>query len=678
MKSSRITILDGFRAISILMVLLFHYFSRWTTPKNPVSLYPYNSDYSYFGYGYLGVQFFFIISGFVIFFTLENTKNMNLFWKNRFIRLIPSMLLASLITLGIFTFFDQSNLFPDSHSTNNLIPSLSFISPNLLNNIFSSSQQSFNYINGSYWSLWPEIQFYLLASVLYFLNKANFIRNFIILIILLIGFNQLVNFILLSGNNFIGLPNDFLIGYTKWIKNGFNLITYLPFFSIGVIFYLLFQNNQKKIITSNFIVFILTLLIIYIVFQGVTKTEKALLILMIALFFCFVYIPNVLSFLEHKSLTKAGESSYFLYLIHENIGILIIYSIGQYFLPFGFILPLLLIICFVSLCIYYTSNIEKKIGDWLKLKIIGIKIHLKIKKMNHSVLASNSINQKIALVIPVLNDRMTITESAIIQFSQQNPSVLLSFTIDSNSKKTISLLKNIQCLCPENIVINIHDSFSNQVEAIRQGMLFAYNHTKSEIIGFIDPNINISFEQWLAMAKQQEYAKQFSATFGSRISSNKKSIVQKRKPISVEFANSLIKRFEKVFIKTDFQDIVCNAKTFNRHLLPFIFKDKFEDDQLFELELLLRLKQKFGRFSIQNGIDNFSIDESDNSQTSFPPFNQLGLLPFRLINLYFKYSSLSEKLINKLYLSFNSILRLFSFNSKKQGLSTRILISVKS
>ncbi len=297
---------------------------------------------------------------------------------------------------------------------------------------------------------------------------------------------------------------------------------------------------------------------------------------------------------------------------------------------------------------------------------------------NYSVLASKSINQKIALVVPVLNDRMTITESAIIQFSQQNPSVLLSFIIDSYSKKTFSLLNTIQAIYPENLAINIHDSFSNQVEAIRQGMLFAYNQTNAGIIGFIDPSINVSLENWLSMAKQQEYSTQFSATFGSRNSSNKISIVKKRKPISVQFANSLIKRFEKVFIKTNFQDIFCNAKSFNRHLIPFIFKDKFEDDQLFELELLLRLKQKFGRSSIQNGIANFSIDECENAQTSFPPFNQLGLLPFRLINLYFNYLSLSVPFTNKLYLSFNSILRLFSFNSKKQGLSTRILISVKS
>lgn len=54
----RITILDGFRAVAIISVMLYHYFNRWAPPLNSVSLYPYGSKFSYFNYGYLGVEFF--------------------------------------------------------------------------------------------------------------------------------------------------------------------------------------------------------------------------------------------------------------------------------------------------------------------------------------------------------------------------------------------------------------------------------------------------------------------------------------------------------------------------------------------------------------------------------------------------------------------------------------------
>ncbi len=132
MVKQRIKILDGFRALAILSVLFYHYFSRWAPPVNSSSLYPYGNSYSYFRYGYLGVQFFFIISGFVIYFTLETTASFFTFWLKRLIRLMPSIIIASLITFFIFIIFDNGFIFPASHSAENFIPSITFLPPSTI------------------------------------------------------------------------------------------------------------------------------------------------------------------------------------------------------------------------------------------------------------------------------------------------------------------------------------------------------------------------------------------------------------------------------------------------------------------------------------------------------------------------------------------------------------------
>lgn len=364
---NRILILDGFRALAIISVIFFHFFSRWIPPRNSVSLYPYDNAYDFFSLGYLGVQFFFIISGFVIFFTLDNTKDFGSFWKKRLIRLIPSILFASVITFTIFKIFDNQFLFPTSHEIKNFIPSVSFISPILLNDIFKG--MDFNYINGSYWSLWPEIQFYIFSSLIFYFKKENFLVNFLLISIAII----LGNFILSSFQSKIihlgFLSPTFFQSYKVWINNQINLIIYLPFFSIGVLFYLLFKNNNLKLSTPTFIKICFAILILFAIYSGKSTNIKIIYLMMFLLFFVFIYFPEKLKFFEHKLITNIGGSSYFLYLIHENLGVFIIFSIGQYFMPLGFILPLMLIVIFIVISNLYTSTLDKRMTGWLKNKI---------------------------------------------------------------------------------------------------------------------------------------------------------------------------------------------------------------------------------------------------------------------------------------------------------------------
>lgn len=370
MSKARISILDGFRALAVLAVLLYHYFSRWTPPRNEVSLYPYNGEYNYFGYGYLGVHFFFVISGFVIFFTLENTANFCLFWKKRMIRLLPSIMVASVITFTVMTLFDRHNIFSSGKEVKNFIPSLTFIAPDLLNNIFGKYRPNLEYISGVYWSLWPEIQFYFLASLIFYISKKRFLRNFLVTVALITAANYLIKNLMGSNRFHISLPESFLSGYSKWIPKGFPVIEYLPFFCLGVLFYQLFKNQRSSIKTSVYIKIFLCALTAYILYAGIRVNVRIIYMLIVLLFSTFIYFPGKLSLFENKALTNIGESSYFLYLIHDDIGVLIIYSFGSLFLPHGYILALLVIVLMAVLSKLYTDIIDKKMSRWLKARLI--------------------------------------------------------------------------------------------------------------------------------------------------------------------------------------------------------------------------------------------------------------------------------------------------------------------
>jgi peptidoglycan/LPS O-acetylase OafA/YrhL len=341
-NNNRIAVLDSFRAIAIISVVVYHYFYRWNDPVVPYL----GADY--FHYGFKGVQFFFMISGFVICYTLERTSSFGIFWKKRFIRLFPSMLVASIVTFVFLIFVDKNGVFRESNHFRNLMISFTFLPPNLFDWILGTKDH-FSYLNYSYWSLWPEIQFYFLSSAIYFFDKSNFRRNFVVCCFALI---ILYFFVLYFNFNQIKIIEKSI--------NFFNIIKFLAFFLSGSLFYILYR--EKQLYVSIFLLLILFLSMNF----SLKMPDLITSAIMFSLFFCLIYYPKLLSFIENRLLLNIGVSSYFFYLIHEYLGVVWINSYVSVFYPYSFIAPVLMIFVMLFVSFFYTRHIDPKITLELK------------------------------------------------------------------------------------------------------------------------------------------------------------------------------------------------------------------------------------------------------------------------------------------------------------------------
>lgn len=94
-------ILDGLRGVAALMVIWYHIFEGFAT--SPID--------QKFNHGYLAVDFFFILSGFVIGYAYDDRwKNMSTwgFFKRRLIRLHPMVILGAIF--GVISFLIQGSI----------------------------------------------------------------------------------------------------------------------------------------------------------------------------------------------------------------------------------------------------------------------------------------------------------------------------------------------------------------------------------------------------------------------------------------------------------------------------------------------------------------------------------------------------------------------------------------
>lgn len=356
----RVVLLDSFRCLAILFVILYHYTYRWTSPHSDVNMYPYGNSYGeFFKFGLLGVSFFFMISGFVISFTLESTANRSDFYKNRFIRLFPPMLLCSVITFLFVQSVDTAKQFPALHELKNFLPSLTFISPALYSRIL---QTKFDWLNGSYWSLWVEIQFYIIASIIYYANKKGYFVNVLLTCITITIVSRLLRNICGSNTLHIYMPPSVKSEILFWL-NTFDITTYIQFFAAGVVFHKLYKGFN----TLNTGLLALVALTFITSFAYVQSLAECVFVLIMFMLFCLmIYKPALLKFLNNRLFIRIGILSYTLYLIHEPIGILSLKYFAPYLGKYSVMSPWILIILGVLFAELSYRIYEKNIARMLK------------------------------------------------------------------------------------------------------------------------------------------------------------------------------------------------------------------------------------------------------------------------------------------------------------------------
>ncbi|MDY3337608.1 acyltransferase [Riemerella anatipestifer] len=349
----RVKILDSLRVIAIIMVMLHHYYGSYTENIKNI-----------FHFGALGVPLFFIISGFVIYGSLEKTKKYTTFLIKRFIRLSPGMLICSSITFLFFHFIYSGDGYEHSKSIANYFIANTFIDPNVFN--IKSGYVKYYYIDNAYWSLWVEICFYSLIGILYFITPKNFIKLYTI--ICFIGLPIFMLFYSSTGShilqNYFQLSVD-KIKYYHLIARAFVFFYDCLWFLIGILLYQLYNSPKNyRLITYICILFFINTI-------KDPHLELVIFSLITMLFlYLFIYHSHTLSFLTTNWLSKIGVASYSMYLIHYHLGVVFINYLKTT-LGYSILYPLITIILVITFGLLSYNFIEKRLTSIYK-KLFGL------------------------------------------------------------------------------------------------------------------------------------------------------------------------------------------------------------------------------------------------------------------------------------------------------------------
>ena len=172
--------LDLARAIAICLVVFAH--SLWIS-----DFYPEIVSWLMGLSGTIGVEIFFVISGFLITMSYEQTHDIRLYFSKRFRRILPAYTfvvvmsgfgLALLTKLPVTEYLSLSWL---KYLVSNLL-FLNFLQPTLPG-VFENNPVSA--VNGALWTLKIEMMFYLtLPIMMWFLSRVGALRGIVFLYII--------------------------------------------------------------------------------------------------------------------------------------------------------------------------------------------------------------------------------------------------------------------------------------------------------------------------------------------------------------------------------------------------------------------------------------------------------------------------------------------------------------
>lgn len=337
-SGNRLAALDGLRLLAALMVVFYHYVALarpWGHATDTI----FPTAHRAAQYGWLGVEVFFLISGFVICMSVWG-RTLGEFAVSRVSRLFPAYWAGILLTVAVVKTWPEVT---SIRGWNAVITNLTML---------QGGNNTPN-VDPVHWTLFVELKFYLIVAV-----------------VVLFGVTYR-NCLILCG---VWTAAAALAPVLKTpLLTAFAMPQYAPFFIAGIAFYLMRRHRPNAVLWA---IVILQLLLAqrYIPYRLATSVGKAAAealptwpartVIITAFALVGAIALGACDRIRWKWLTTAGALTYPLYLIHLNIGMTLIHHFRNR-------IPAPVLVASVTALMLLTAwlihrIVERPLGKWLR------------------------------------------------------------------------------------------------------------------------------------------------------------------------------------------------------------------------------------------------------------------------------------------------------------------------
>lgn len=232
------------------------------------------------------------------------------------------------------------------------------------------------------------------------------------------------------------------------------------------------------------------------------------------------------------------------------------------------------------------------------------------------------------IIVPCYNEANRFNSAAFKNF---NTSLDFLFVNDGSTDETIGILNAFTESAHNFKVLDLSKN-AGKAEAIRQGVL-SLDKTY-DYIGYLDADLSTPLSE-IERLHKIALESQKTILMGSRVKLIGTKIERRlKRHISGRIIATCIDAF---LLKLGIYDTQCGAKIIESSLANEIFKAPFKTKWLFDVELILRTKLKYGKdYCMQNIVEVPLLIWTDVGESKIT-FSDILKLPFNFLNIYRHY-----------------------------------------
>lgn len=314
--------IDVMRAASIIVVVLFHYTSR--IPEAVMGLQEVEIT-DFFSFGWIGVYCFFVISGYCIIGSAQRSSSGLGFFIKRISRIYPPFIIISTFVFICMQFlYVPSFDYGEWSFRDDPVGILDYVATTF----FMARDLGFEWVDGAYWTLLVEMKYYFILSIFLILFQFRNALNYLVVFAYFVNFMWILSILYDSQIAELIFRNIFLAPY--W-----------AFFILGMHGKNIRDGDKRRMLIVHYIIFTaLSIINLSLISMGKPNpTESVGLTMLFYILFLVWFNGYILAGLYGlrlpasgklvglfiSALARLGKKSFIWYLIHQNLGIALLY-----------------------------------------------------------------------------------------------------------------------------------------------------------------------------------------------------------------------------------------------------------------------------------------------------------------------------------------------------------------